>query len=148
MRVRMKIDVSGSRDGRAWPRRGETLDVPDDEGMRLCASGMAEPVGNVDSDVEKAIPESAHERQVTDGPVGDAALPDDGGHDPVVAGQKEQVALSASPENTDVAARTADGDEVHPDADRAETEKGAGQKPAAEPKPRRAPRAKAQGDSK
>lgn len=143
MRVRMKIDVSGSRDGQPWPKRGETLDLPDDEGAKLCAAGMAEPVGDVSADVEKAIPAPAQERQVTDGPVGDAALPKDGGRDPVVQGQKDQAALSASPENTDVAARTADGTEVHPDAEKAEAEKS-----ATEAKPRRTPRAKTQGDAK
>ena len=148
MKIRMKADVSGSRNGQPWPARGETLELPDDEAANLCANGMAEPVGDVDHDVERAIPAPAHERQVTDGPVGDAALPDDAGRDLVVQGQKDKAVLSASPENTDVAARTADGTEVHPDADRAEAEKSADQKSAAEPKPRRSTRAKPQGDSK
>ena len=65
MRVRMKIDVSGSRDGEAWPRRGQTFDVPDGEGADLCASGMAEPVADGDSDVEKAVPDDDEQRALT-----------------------------------------------------------------------------------
>lgn len=53
MHVRMKIDVSGSRDGEPWPKRGEAFEVADAEGADLCASGLATPV--VESDVEKAV---------------------------------------------------------------------------------------------
>lgn len=55
MRVRMTVDVSGSRDGQPWPKRGETLDTSDIEGAALCASGLADPVAKSD-DVEKAVP--------------------------------------------------------------------------------------------
>lgn len=44
MRVRMKVDVSGSRDGQDWPPRGGVIEVPEQEGAELCRSGMAEPV--------------------------------------------------------------------------------------------------------
>ena len=54
MRVRMKVDVSGVRDGKPWPGRGEALDVPDDEGAGLCAAGLAEPVAAKD-EPEKAV---------------------------------------------------------------------------------------------
>lgn len=53
MRVKMKVSVSGSRDGRPWPPLGGELDVPDDEGAHLCAVGMATPV--TDS-AETAVP--------------------------------------------------------------------------------------------
>lgn len=53
MRVRMKADVSGDRNGRSWPQRGGEVDLPDDEGAALCANGMAEPV--VEDKVEKAV---------------------------------------------------------------------------------------------
>lgn len=105
MRVRMKTDVSGSRDGQPWPRRGETFEVSDAEGADLCASGMAEPVTDKDGDVEKRV------LTTENGPVGDAYLPKDGGQDPVVQGQKDAAMAAASPENTDVAARA---DDQHP----------------------------------
>lgn len=53
MRVKMKADISGSRNGRPWPRRGESVDLPDQEAAQLCAGGMAEPVA------AKAKPETA-----------------------------------------------------------------------------------------
>lgn len=44
MKVRMKRQISGTRDGVDWPAPGCDLVVPDDEGASLCALGMAEPV--------------------------------------------------------------------------------------------------------
>jgi hypothetical protein len=41
MRVRMKTDVSGSRDGQPWPKRGESFEVSDAEGADLSPSPMA-----------------------------------------------------------------------------------------------------------
>jgi hypothetical protein len=61
----MKVDVSGSRDGQPWPKRGEALNVADDEGASLCASGLAEPVTDADADVEKAVPDDAEQRALT-----------------------------------------------------------------------------------
>lgn len=56
MKVRIQGDISGSRDGVPWPKRGETMELPDDEGASLCASGLAVPVKSTDGDVEKAVP--------------------------------------------------------------------------------------------
>jgi hypothetical protein len=47
----MRIEVSGSRDGQPWPKRGETIEVSDIEGAGLCASGLAQPIAVTD-DVE------------------------------------------------------------------------------------------------
>lgn len=44
MRVRMKGDISGSRNGVDWPRRGGYIDLPDDEARALIANKMAEAV--------------------------------------------------------------------------------------------------------
>jgi hypothetical protein len=41
MQVRMRISVSGTRDGKAWPSKGETIDLPDDEARNLVAIGVA-----------------------------------------------------------------------------------------------------------
>ncbi|MET9086160.1 hypothetical protein ABZX77_30515 [Streptomyces sp. NPDC004237] len=80
MRVRMKADVSGSRNGVAWPPRGALMDVPDDEGAQLCAAGIAVPAAEADADVEKAVvqddaePRSALTKETAGGlvPGGDA----------------------------------------------------------------------------
>lgn len=44
MKIRMRIDVSGTRNGREWPRRGSVIELPDDEARQYCEAGMAEPV--------------------------------------------------------------------------------------------------------
>lgn len=47
MKVRMSVDVSGSRNGQPWPAKGQVADLPDTEAADLCASGMAEPVASL-----------------------------------------------------------------------------------------------------
>jgi hypothetical protein len=59
----MKVDVSGSRDGQPWPKRGEIFDVSDAEGEGLCSSGLAVPAAGSDGDVEKAVPEDDAEKR-------------------------------------------------------------------------------------
>lgn len=44
MKVRMKVGISGTRSGVDWPAPGGELEVDDEEGMHLCAGGLAEPV--------------------------------------------------------------------------------------------------------
>lgn len=55
MKVRMKVDVSGNRDGQSWPPRGGVIDLPDEEGVQLCSNGMAVPVSSKDEGVETAV---------------------------------------------------------------------------------------------
>jgi len=57
----MKVEVSGTRNGKLWPRRGEVVDLPDTEGADLCAAGLAEPVA--DTRVEKAVAPPAEMRK-------------------------------------------------------------------------------------
>ncbi|MFB7595756.1 hypothetical protein [Streptomyces sp. NPDC056160] len=67
MKIRMTADISGSRNGRPWPRRGSTVDLPDGEGADLCAAGLAVPVAVKDADVEKATPAAdTEQRQAED----------------------------------------------------------------------------------
>ncbi|MFG3180058.1 hypothetical protein ACGFZC_34070 [[Kitasatospora] papulosa] len=42
MKVRMKVTVSGTRDGEPWPEKGKTVDLPDAEARQLLAGGLAE----------------------------------------------------------------------------------------------------------
>jgi hypothetical protein len=51
----MLVDLSGTRDGRPWPRRGSVVDLPDSEAAEYCAAGMAMPVVS-EPDVETAVP--------------------------------------------------------------------------------------------
>lgn len=44
MRVLLLGEVSGTRDGQAWPPRGTEIDLPEDEAVRLCENKMARPV--------------------------------------------------------------------------------------------------------
>ena len=63
MKVRIKGDISGSRDGVPWPKRGETMELPDDEGAALCASGLAVPAADAGDEVEKAVPADHSEKR-------------------------------------------------------------------------------------
>lgn len=70
MRVTMKVELSGTRNGQAWPRRGESVNLPDEEAAQLCASGMAE---TAKGKVETATPKPAEttgvpEPEVTEPP--------------------------------------------------------------------------------
>ncbi len=56
MRIRMKVEISGNRNGQAWPALGEVVDLPGAEAAQLCAAGMAETVNGV---TEKAVPQTA-----------------------------------------------------------------------------------------
>lgn len=44
MKVTMKATISGTRNGKHWPRHGEVVDLPNAEAADLCAAGLAEPV--------------------------------------------------------------------------------------------------------
>ena len=54
MRVRMKVTVSGMRNGRDWPTKGSVIDLPDGEAAEYCAAGMADPVAEF-AGAEKAV---------------------------------------------------------------------------------------------
>lgn len=44
MKIRMRVEITGTRDGIEWPGIGAEIVVPDDEGAHLCSVGMAEPI--------------------------------------------------------------------------------------------------------
>lgn len=44
MKVRMRIHMSGTRDGIDWPPPGSVIELPDDEATQYCAAGIADPV--------------------------------------------------------------------------------------------------------
>jgi hypothetical protein len=55
MKVKLRSEISGSRDGQAWPSAGSEIDLPDDEAAALCASGAARPVGDRKLNEEHAV---------------------------------------------------------------------------------------------
>ena len=61
MRIRMRDQISGTRDGVPWPPPGGEIDVSDAEGVKYCANGLASPVA-VDEKVEKAVDETPVEK--------------------------------------------------------------------------------------
>lgn len=63
MRVRMRVAMSGTRDGADWPPLGGTIDLPDAEAADLCAAGLAQPVADDDTDVETATATETAERR-------------------------------------------------------------------------------------
>ena len=44
MKIRMKVQMSGTRNGELWPAVGEIVELSDAEGAKYCANGTAEPV--------------------------------------------------------------------------------------------------------
>lgn len=65
MIVRLIGEMSGTRDGREWPPRGSTIDLPDEEAVRLIETKMAAPVAlDEQAPVEVAVPTDDTERAV------------------------------------------------------------------------------------
>ena len=62
MKIRMKVAVSGSRNGQPWPAFGEVAELPDDEGAELCARGFAEPVAEKPKAEKAVAPDDAEQR--------------------------------------------------------------------------------------
>lgn len=77
MKVRMKVAMSGSRNGRRWPPPGEELDLPDDEAAGYCSAGLAEPVAKKDeAKVEKAVAADDAEKRDTKSDAQNSEQPD------------------------------------------------------------------------
>lgn len=54
MRVRLAVDMSGTRNGVPWPSRGRIVELDDDEALSMLQSGMAEAVKAEDKE-ERAV---------------------------------------------------------------------------------------------
>lgn len=44
MKIRMKVQMSGTRNGQRWPKRGEIAELPTAEAAHYVAAGIAEQV--------------------------------------------------------------------------------------------------------
>lgn len=60
MKVRMQVNMSGTRSGNEWPPAGAVLEVDDEEAAHLCAAGLAIPV--VEDTTETAVPAEPEKR--------------------------------------------------------------------------------------
>lgn len=67
MKVKMKVAISGTRNGERWPGLGEVVEVSDVEGADLCASGAAEPVAET-AKAETAKAPEAEQREQSEEP--------------------------------------------------------------------------------
>ncbi|MGW2261446.1 hypothetical protein ACWCXE_27130 [Streptomyces sp. NPDC001780] len=64
MKIRMNVQMSGTRNGEEWPARGEVADLPTGEAQHLVAAGIASEVTD-DGEPETATapePENATPR--------------------------------------------------------------------------------------
>jgi hypothetical protein len=62
MKVEMRVQLSGSVDGKPYPAHGEVLDTTDEHGADLCARGLAVPVVS-EPVVERAVAPAAEKRR-------------------------------------------------------------------------------------
>jgi len=51
MRIKLLAEITGTRNGVPWPKRGEEVDLPDEEATTMVAVGMAEAVGKTETAV-------------------------------------------------------------------------------------------------
>lgn len=72
--ITMLATISGSRNGEAWPQRGETISLPADEASHLIQAGLAAK-GEVDADAAEQPAEDTTEATAaaSDQPDADAA---------------------------------------------------------------------------
>lgn len=61
MKVRMRVSISGTRDGEPWPPAGQVVDLPDEEARHLCEGGLAVPAVEDNDGPETAVTPSAPE---------------------------------------------------------------------------------------
>lgn len=63
MKVRMKVSITGTRDGVDWPPAGGEVVLPDGEAAEMCAAGLAEPVAEP-AKAEKRPAKKAAEKRI------------------------------------------------------------------------------------
>lgn len=73
MKIRMLVQVSGTRNGLDWPARGSVVDLPDDEAQSYVDNGMADKLTNVKLNDSGPLVRD----RVTDAPQTDTAGPQD-----------------------------------------------------------------------
>lgn len=64
MRVRLLVEVSGTRNGQPWPARGNEVDLPDEEARSMISALMAVPVVGHRAEETTTVPVLAVEERV------------------------------------------------------------------------------------
>lgn len=59
MRVRLRVGMTGARNGVEWPPRGAEMDLPEDEAQQMIAGGLAESVTLFPKPAESVITNQA-----------------------------------------------------------------------------------------
>ena len=59
MKIRLLVDITGTRNGRHWPARGGEVEVTAAEAADMVAAGMAEAVKTAPETAAVAAPENA-----------------------------------------------------------------------------------------
>jgi len=62
IKIRLKVGLTGTRNGVEWPPRGSEVELPDQEALEMIQAGMAEPVTSF-RNAEKAVPPAAETRE-------------------------------------------------------------------------------------
>lgn len=66
MKIKLRVQISGTRNGQVWPVVGTIVDLPDDEAVQLVRNGTASACGGpVEKESEKPAekaPEKAPEK--------------------------------------------------------------------------------------
>lgn len=62
MKVRMRVTISGTRDGADWPAKGSVVTLPDAVAVDLLRANLAEPVG--EPEPERAVAAAPAEKAV------------------------------------------------------------------------------------
>jgi hypothetical protein len=78
MKVKLKVQLSGTRDGVSWPAVGSVVELPDDEARDMLTSGVAGPLDDKDQN-ETAVVMPVSVEEATD-----KFIPDTARHEPAV----------------------------------------------------------------
>jgi hypothetical protein len=62
MLIRLRAEITGTRNGQPWPAKGSLVELPDDEAAALCKARLADPVAS-DRPPERAVPPTTAERR-------------------------------------------------------------------------------------
>jgi hypothetical protein len=82
IRVRMKVAISGTRDGKEWPDRGGYTTLPDQEAADYIAAGIVEPAPQLDASEFAVMPEA----ELRAGASGPSLAGDNAGRRPAAPG--------------------------------------------------------------
>ncbi|MFZ3569956.1 hypothetical protein ACOKM5_23400 [Streptomyces sp. BH097] len=68
MQVRMKVTMSGTRNGQDWPPRGELVDLPEAEADDMVRAGLAEMPDEADESEAPQVEEATAPKAETSTP--------------------------------------------------------------------------------